>query len=173
MVLAVGMLWAYVGAPLERHLDVLIGLRSSFYCPLRTSHQYQPLADFRGHGEDALTYGSADKPLKLKAISTDGVREIAIERGVPIPERQWKIFSSHFFCGEVRARRQELGLGLFIASETAKGHGGTLSVDSSETSTCFTSRMPLGNILSCLPCSPYGNNQSKDNPAPNLPANRK
>jgi phosphoserine phosphatase RsbU/P len=39
------------------------------------------------------------------------------------------------FCG--------LGLGLYIATEIAKAHGGSIEVDSSEKETRFTFRMPL------------------------------
>ena len=38
------------------------------------------------------------------------------------------------FCG--------LGLGLYIATEIAKAHGGSIEVDSSEKETRFTFRMP-------------------------------
>jgi sigma-B regulation protein RsbU (phosphoserine phosphatase) len=48
-----------------------------------------------------------------------------------------------FFRGEVRRSQNGLGLGLHIASEIAKAHGGTLTVESSETETRFTFRMPL------------------------------
>jgi nitrogen-specific signal transduction histidine kinase len=36
-----------------------------------------------------------------------------------------------------------LGLGLFIASEIAKGHGGTLDVSSDDNRTVFTFQMPI------------------------------
>jgi nitrogen-specific signal transduction histidine kinase len=39
--------------------------------------------------------------------------------------------------------KQGLGLGLFIASETARAHGGDLNVVSSEHETRFTFEMPL------------------------------
>ena len=48
-----------------------------------------------------------------------------------------------FSRGEVRASQQGLGLGLYIASEIAKAHGGTLDVTSTPKLTCFTLRMPL------------------------------
>jgi phosphoserine phosphatase RsbU/P len=43
----------------------------------------------------------------------------------------------------VRPSQQGLGLGLFIASEIARAHGGTLTVTSSSEATRFTFRMPL------------------------------
>jgi hypothetical protein len=40
-------------------------------------------------------------------------------------------------------RREGLGLGLYIASEIAKAHGGTLDAVSNPAETRFTFRMPL------------------------------
>jgi signal transduction histidine kinase len=48
-----------------------------------------------------------------------------------------------FFRGDVRPSGEGLGLGLYIASEIAKAHGGTLDVTSSGGETRFTFRMPL------------------------------
>jgi signal transduction histidine kinase len=39
---------------------------------------------------------------------------------------------------------QGLGLGLYIVSEIARAHGGTIDLDSSASETRFTFRMPLG-----------------------------
>ncbi|MCK1675155.1 sensor histidine kinase [Bradyrhizobium sp. 150] len=48
-----------------------------------------------------------------------------------------------FYRGEAHGRSQGLGLGLYIAAEIAKAHGGTIEVDSSKTETRFMFRMPL------------------------------
>jgi signal transduction histidine kinase len=47
-----------------------------------------------------------------------------------------------FVRGE-HASEKGLGLGLYIASEIAKAHGGALTASSSPAETCFTFRMPL------------------------------
>jgi sigma-B regulation protein RsbU (phosphoserine phosphatase) len=44
---------------------------------------------------------------------------------------------------DVRPSQQGLGLGLYIASEIAKAHDGTLSVTSSSAETRFTLRIPF------------------------------
>jgi sigma-B regulation protein RsbU (phosphoserine phosphatase) len=48
-----------------------------------------------------------------------------------------------FFRGEMRSSLQGLGLGLHIASEIAKAHGGAIEVASTSQETRFTFRMPL------------------------------
>jgi signal transduction histidine kinase len=42
----------------------------------------------------------------------------------------------------VRPSQQGLGLGLYIASEIARAHGGTLTVSSTVEETRFTLKMP-------------------------------
>ena len=56
-------------------------------------------------------------------------------------ERQNQLFLP-FFRGDVRPSRNGLGLGLFIASEIAKAHDGTIEVSSSDEETCFMFTMP-------------------------------
>jgi signal transduction histidine kinase len=42
--------------------------------------------------------------------------------------------------------QQGLGLGLYIASEIARAHGGNINVTSSAVETRFTFRMPCGEL---------------------------
>ncbi len=48
-----------------------------------------------------------------------------------------------FSRGKVRPNQQGLGLGLYIASEIARAHGGKIEARSSDEETCFTFSMPL------------------------------
>lgn len=48
-----------------------------------------------------------------------------------------------FFRGSVRSNQHGLGLGLFIVSEIAKGHEGSIELVSDENETRFTFVMPL------------------------------
>ena len=67
------------------------------------------------------------------ANSGDEIPAVAIERLFQPFER-----------GAVRADQAGLGLGLYICSEIAKAHEGTLAVTSAPGRTCFTFSMPLG-----------------------------
>jgi sigma-B regulation protein RsbU (phosphoserine phosphatase) len=93
---------------------------------------------------NALTHGDPRTPVRLGAVVRSGSVEVWVANaGEPIPaEAMAKLFQP-FFRGEVRASRNGLGLGLHIASEIAKAHGGTLSVTSDSDETRFTLTMPL------------------------------
>jgi signal transduction histidine kinase len=70
--------------------------------------------------------------------------ELAVcNAGNPISASAMERLFLPFARGEVRPSQQGLGLGLYIASEIAKAHGGTIDVTSTPEVTCFTLRMPL------------------------------
>jgi sigma-B regulation protein RsbU (phosphoserine phosphatase) len=71
--------------------------------------------------------------------------ELAVANaGEPIPEAVMEGLFQPFFRGKSRATQHGLGLGLYIASEIARAHNGTLKVISNETGTRFTFKMPVG-----------------------------
>ena len=92
---------------------------------------------------NALTHGASDSPIIVEALSTKEAFEISVSnRGAPIsPAAMAKLFLP-FERGSVRPSLQGLGLGLYIASEIASAHGGTLTTDSNEERTRFVFRMP-------------------------------
>ncbi|QDZ02585.1 PAS domain-containing sensor histidine kinase [Nitratireductor mangrovi] len=93
---------------------------------------------------NAVVHGAADEPIFLEAAIHDGWLSISVaNKGSPIPEKVRKRLFRPFFRGEVRPSQQGLGLGLYISSEIAKAHGGTLRLTSGETETRFTLRMPV------------------------------
>jgi sigma-B regulation protein RsbU (phosphoserine phosphatase) len=63
--------------------------------------------------------------------------------GTAIPPEIIGSLFKPFAREETRSSQNGLGLGLYIASEIAKAHGGALSVTSSEESTDFSFRMAL------------------------------
>jgi signal transduction histidine kinase len=92
---------------------------------------------------NALTYGAANEPVRVTA-TTDGRFELAVSnKGSPIATEAMDRLFQPFARGEVRPSQQGLGLGLYIASEIARAHGGKLEVRSSDEATCFTFSMPL------------------------------
>jgi hypothetical protein len=60
----------------------------------------------------------------------------------PIPLRAATRAGQPFFRTSARPDHQGFGLGLYIASEIARGHAGTLDVTSTSEETRFTFRMP-------------------------------
>lgn len=93
---------------------------------------------------NAVTHGATDSPVLLDARTSDSQLVIAVSNaGEPIPPRVREQLFSPFFRGGIRPSRNGLGLGLFIASEIAKAHGGTLEVSSDKQETRFTFAMPL------------------------------
>jgi signal transduction histidine kinase len=93
---------------------------------------------------NALTHGSNQAPVSVRARTENGAFELSVANtGQPIPsDTLGKLF--HPFTRAADKPMQEgLGLGLYIASEIAKAHDGTLTVASDATETRFTFRMPL------------------------------
>ena len=92
---------------------------------------------------NAATHGSTDQPIRFHAI-TEGDRFVlsVANDGEPIPDEVRSRLFQPFFRGDARPSRNGLGLGLFIASEIAKAHDGTLSVSSTAAETRFTFTMP-------------------------------
>lgn len=93
---------------------------------------------------NALTHGAEDRPVRVRAFGNSTACEISVSNGGrPIAaDVQARLFQP-FYRGEVSARKEGLGLGLYIASEIAKSHGGTLTVASDEDLTTFTFQMPI------------------------------
>ena len=93
---------------------------------------------------NALTHGDPKAPVRLGANTQDGELHVWVANaGPPIPAKAMERLFQPFFRGEVRASQQGLGLGLHIASEIARAHGGLLLVQSDEAETRFTLTMPL------------------------------
>jgi sigma-B regulation protein RsbU (phosphoserine phosphatase) len=92
---------------------------------------------------NALSHGDPSQPIRLRAGVEDGFLIMSVANaGEPISAAAMERLFQPFFRGEVRASQQGLGLGLHIASEIAKAHGGALTVASSPDQTQFTLRMP-------------------------------
>ena len=94
---------------------------------------------------NAFAHGAPNEPVQVHASAGDQKLIVWVaNRGLPIPLEAVPRLFQPFFRGDVRASQQGLGLGLYICSEIAKAHGGSLVVTSNETETRFTFEMPLG-----------------------------
>lgn len=93
---------------------------------------------------NALTHGTSSNPVVVHAGTRDGSFELWVANaGEPIRDAAMDKLFEPFFREQARASRQGLGLGLYIASQIAKAHGGTLSVSSTSEETRFTFLMLL------------------------------
>jgi signal transduction histidine kinase len=92
---------------------------------------------------NALTYGSVDQPVRVRAVSSAGSFELSVANsGAPIPPDALGRLFQPFYRSSTLHSREGLGLGLYIAHEIAKAHGGVLAVQSSKEETRFTFCMP-------------------------------
>ncbi|WP_062560409.1 GAF domain-containing sensor histidine kinase [Paracoccus aminovorans] len=105
--------------------------------PLRFAQMFSNLLG------NAVTHGCPDTPIRVSAASVAGRFELSVANGgQPIPaEAQERLFQPYF--RQDGAVHGGLGLGLYIAAQIARAHGGSLSVQSSEAETRFTFSMPL------------------------------
>jgi signal transduction histidine kinase len=125
-------------AHLDRTIETTFDIHGSINCDSQRIGQL--LSNLLGN---AVSHGSADRPIRVLAATYGSSFELSVTNfGEPIsPEAKEKLFQP-FYRGRVRSSLQGLGLGLFIASEIAKAHGGTLEVDSSQKETRFMFQMP-------------------------------
>ncbi|HTB17228.1 MAG TPA: GAF domain-containing sensor histidine kinase [Bryobacteraceae bacterium] len=91
---------------------------------------------------NAMSYGAKDQPVRVCAVSNANGFELAVANaGDPIPPAAMERLFQPFYRSAALHNREGLGLGLFIAHEIAKAHGGTLEVTSTSQETRFTFRM--------------------------------
>lgn len=93
---------------------------------------------------NAVTHGSSTEPIRVDASVSDGELQLSVANsGAPIPQESLHKLFQPFKRGEGSSNLQGLGLGLYIASQIAEAHGGSLVVQSDEAETRFTFRMPV------------------------------
>jgi phosphoserine phosphatase RsbU/P len=95
---------------------------------------------------NAVAHGEPRTAIELRIDG--GANDVLVEvtnRGRPIPPEMLPLIFEAFRRGRtaVRSRSQGLGLGLFIAQQIARSHGGSITVTSTETDgTTFRVRLP-------------------------------
>jgi len=91
---------------------------------------------------NAMTHGVS--PLEVQVYRVDGVIYIAVlNGGKPIPPKMLaRVFLP--FTRQRTTSQSGLGLGLYIANEIVKAHGGKIDVASNDQKTTFTVELPVG-----------------------------
>lgn len=93
---------------------------------------------------NALKHGSEDGPIVVDAHQAPDYFELSVSNaGEPIPPEIMAELFKPFVRASARPNQQGLGLGLYICSQIAKAHAGTLDVVSTPEETRFRFRMPL------------------------------
>jgi signal transduction histidine kinase len=140
-------------APLSDHLEQVIGeLRDLSENPIeaRINLAHPVNCDPKRVAQiasnlvaNAMRHGASGRPIRVWA-STDekGFALTVANEGEPIDAVVAKQLFQPFFRGNGRSANQGLGLGLYIASEIARAHGGKIEVASSKEETRFTLRIP-------------------------------
>ena len=133
-----------IGETELRHPDrpLRVGLRGDLVGVWDRDRLYQLLANLVGN---AVQHGEPRSPIELRIDG--GETEVVIEvanRGTPIPPASLPlIFDAFRLRGSHRSRTHGLGLGLFIAQQIARSHGGSIAVTSSESDgTTFRVHLP-------------------------------
>jgi signal transduction histidine kinase len=101
---------------------------------------------------NALTYGGANQPVRVRAVSGEGKFELSVANvGEPIPPAALERVFQPFYRSIVQPDREGLGLGLYIAHAIATAHGGSLEAQSTTEETRFTFRMRVADSTAAQP----------------------
>jgi signal transduction histidine kinase len=93
---------------------------------------------------NALSHSKKATPVTVKVLTCQNEFVLSVTNfGKQIPSAVMDRLFEPFSRGEVEPNQQGLGLGLYISTQIALAHGGTLDVSSDKEQTCFTFRMPL------------------------------
>jgi signal transduction histidine kinase len=92
---------------------------------------------------NAVKHGAKGSPIVVEASSEGDVFEMSVaNNGPPIPPDVAERLFQPFFRAPGQQSNEGLGLGLYIVSEVARAHGGTVIVNSTDSETRFTVRFP-------------------------------
>lgn len=103
-------------------------------------HMARLLSNLLGN---ALSYGDPETPVEVRVRTDDDFSLSVSNHGPAIPPAMLDKLFAPFVRGQDSGNPQGLGLGLYIVSQIAAAHGGTIDVTSTDAATRFTFRMPL------------------------------
>ena len=123
--------------------DVLLDLGNADDVKCDVPRLGQLLSNLLGN---AITHGDPKRPIHVDARkSADNFFELSVKNfGPPIPPSAMERLFDPFVRSDNHGDQMGLGLGLHIASEIAKAHDGSLDVQSTDSHTIFTLRIPQG-----------------------------
>jgi signal transduction histidine kinase len=103
--------------------------------------------------ENAIKYNQPDGCICIYATGSNGDAEVTVKNnGEPIPPERAPHIFERFYRGRADARIPGQGLGLTIACELAKAHGGSLELVRSDREwTEFRLSLPLGKVEAAHP----------------------
>ncbi|WP_050478303.1 GAF domain-containing sensor histidine kinase [Herbaspirillum rhizosphaerae] len=125
----------------EREIHADIALSAPIHCD--SARICQMLSNLLSN---ALTHGARNGAVAVTVIGDAGHFELQVRNeGFPIaPDVQRRLFQPFVRGGDRKEKNGlGLGLGLFIAAEIARAHGGQLTLASEPAQTTFTFRMPM------------------------------
>ncbi|WP_237754611.1 MULTISPECIES: PAS domain-containing sensor histidine kinase [unclassified Leisingera] len=92
---------------------------------------------------NAVTHGAQGKPVIVTAREDGSDFTLSVaNQGDPIPEATMALLFEPFTRTDTRESQNGLGLGLYIAQQIARAHGGLIVAASDRQQTIFTLRMP-------------------------------
>jgi K+-sensing histidine kinase KdpD len=87
---------------------------------------------------NALVHGDPLRPVQVSLRDEDGMFQLSVTNAGPrIPDEVKRQLFKPFWRGAAKVSHEGLGLGLFIVSEIARSHGGSIEVLSSDSATSF------------------------------------
>jgi signal transduction histidine kinase len=96
---------------------------------------------------NAISYGAANEPIRVLARATAAGFDISVvNKGAPIPVEAMPRLFTAFNRGDVLPNQKGLGLGLYIAQEIARAHGGSIVASSMGDETIFTVSFPATQV---------------------------
>jgi PAS domain S-box-containing protein len=94
---------------------------------------------------NALQHGTPGQPVDVRVLSRNGNGRLeVVNRGTPIADDVRSMIFEPFRRAEGAQDFTGLGLGLYIAREIVRAHGGTIEVDSAGELTTFAIELPVG-----------------------------
>jgi len=122
----------------EREIQASFQLPETLFCDGKRMAQL-----FSNLLSNALSHGYQNDPVVVHAqVEEDFILRIR-NTGIPIPESMIATLFEPFERGTADQKTEGLGLGLYISSEIARAHKGTIEVSSDHAGTEFIFTMPL------------------------------